>query len=182
MIRKSIFRDMDACINCKACIIACQVKQMSRSYPTSRAITEPKGLKLIVRVYQCGPEMRGDRVHQSFVSIACMHCEDAPCIKACPRKALTKDEKTGIILVDENKCTGCAWCIEACEFGAITLHPTKNKVVVCDLCSGDPKCVKFCPTDALELTTPEQISQKARKTLTKGLAEKLLGSTTETST
>jgi Fe-S-cluster-containing dehydrogenase component len=101
-------------------------------------------------------------------------CEDPICVASCPRDALTKDEKTGIILVDEEKCNGCAWCIEACEFGAITLHPIKKKVLICDLCEGDPKCVQCCPTDALMFATSEEIAQKARKKLTKDLADKLL--------
>jgi len=109
------------------------------------------------------------------ISIACCLCEDPICVKSCPRKALSKDEKTGIILVDDDKCNSSAWCIETCEFGAIILHPTKKTVAICDLCEGDPKCVQYCPPNALIFATPEEISQKTRKKLTKIFAEKLLG-------
>jgi len=100
-------------------------------------------------------------------------CEDPSCVKSCPRSALSKDMETGIIHVNEDKCNGCAWCIESCEFGAIILHPTKNTVKICDLCDGAPKCIQYCPRDALMFVTTEEISQKARKKLAKIFAEKL---------
>jgi len=81
--------------------------------------------------------------------------------------------ETGIIQVDEDKCNGCAWCIESCEFGAIILHPTKKTVKICDLCNGDPKCIQYCPRDALMFVTTEEISQKTRKKLAKIFDEKL---------
>jgi indolepyruvate ferredoxin oxidoreductase alpha subunit len=52
-------------------------------------------------------------------------------------------------MVDEDKCDGCGWCIEACEYGAVTLHPTTRKAIVCDTCNGEPKCVLECPDSAL---------------------------------
>ena len=167
-MRKSIFRDMDACINCKACIIACQVKQMSRSYPTSRAIAEPKGLNLIVRVYQCGPEMRGDRVHQSFVSIACMHCEDAPCIKVCPTSAIFKDAQTRITLVDRGSCIGCKLCLWVCPYG-VPSFDEEGKLVLCDLCIDRLKegkktaCEAACQASAIFVGTPEEIAELRAK-------------------
>jgi Fe-S-cluster-containing dehydrogenase component len=103
------------------------------------------------------------------ISMACRLCEDPTCVKSCPRKALSKDEEAGIIKLDEAKCNGCAWCIETCEFGAIALHPAKQTMVVCDLCDGEPKCVIYCPKEALKLMTTEEISQKTRKKALKAL-------------
>ena len=54
--------------------------------------------------------------------------------------------------MDEDKCNGCGWCIEACDYGAITLHPDTRKVIVCDICNGEPECVQFCPEGALNLS------------------------------
>jgi indolepyruvate ferredoxin oxidoreductase alpha subunit len=54
--------------------------------------------------------------------------------------------------VDEQKCKGCDWCIDACQYGALTLHPSSHKAIVCDLCGGDPKCIPACPESALTLT------------------------------
>ena len=113
MTRKSVYRDMDTCIKCKACAIACKVKQMSPAYTVSRVEAEPRSLNLI-QVYQYGPEMHGDKVHQAFVPIACMHCDDAPCIRVCPASSVYKDTETGITLVDKELCIGFAK--DACEY------------------------------------------------------------------
>jgi Fe-S-cluster-containing dehydrogenase component len=82
---------------------------------------------------------------------------------------LKQSEETGVIMVDDDKCNGCSWCIEACDYGAITLHPELKKVRICDLCEGDPKCVKWCPEEALDFTTKDQLAQKARIAVTKKL-------------
>ncbi|RJS80827.1 4Fe-4S dicluster domain-containing protein, partial [Candidatus Bathyarchaeota archaeon] len=103
------------------------------------------------------------------IALACRLCEDPPCVAACPVDALEQSEETGVIMVDEDKCTGCGWCIEACDYGAITLHPEKKVVIVCDLCDGDPKCVQWCPEEALDFITPDILAQKARLTAVKKL-------------
>jgi Fe-S-cluster-containing hydrogenase component 2 len=98
------------------------------------------------------------------LSIACRLCEDAPCVAACPRQALSVKAENGIILVDQVRCTGCGWCIEACDFGAIALDPSTKSVVICDLCEElpQPRCVELCPKQALSLATPAEIAQRAR--------------------
>ncbi|MEM2922634.1 MAG: 4Fe-4S dicluster domain-containing protein, partial [Candidatus Bathyarchaeia archaeon] len=103
------------------------------------------------------------------LALACRLCEDPPCVEACPVDALEQSEETGVIMVDEDKCTGCGWCIEACDYGAITLHPEKKVVIVCDLCDGDPKCVQWCPEEALNFITPDILAQKARLSAVKKL-------------
>ncbi len=84
------------------------------------------------------------------------------CVASCPRDALTQSKETGIILIDEDKCNGCGWCIEACEYGAVVLHPEKKVVTICDTCDGDPECVKWCPEEALDFVTSDVLAQKAR--------------------
>ena len=86
---------------------------------------------------------------------------------ACPRKALSQSEETGVIAVDEKLCDGCGWCVRACDFGAIGLETAgaKSRVYMCDLCSKrekGPTCIEWCPEKALELTTNDVLSQKAR--------------------
>lgn len=103
------------------------------------------------------------------MSMACRLCESPSCVGSCPYKALKRDEETGVIMVDEERCDGCCWCLEACEFGAILLHPEKKVVAICDLCGGNPKCVEYCPKEALELMTPEEIGQRMRKEALKKL-------------
>jgi Fe-S-cluster-containing hydrogenase component 2 len=74
-------------------------------------------------------------------------------------------------MVDEDKCDGCGWCIEACDYGAIMIHPEKKVVFVCDLCKneGEPQCVKLCPEEALDWVTSDVLAQKARIAATKKL-------------
>jgi Fe-S-cluster-containing dehydrogenase component len=108
------------------------------------------------------------------LSLACRLYEDSPCVAACPRDALTQSEETGIIQVDEDRCNGCGWCIEACDYGAVTLHPENKIVFICDLCDGDPECVKWCPEEALDFVTADILAQKARITAVKKLFQEAL--------
>jgi Fe-S-cluster-containing hydrogenase component 2 len=100
-------------------------------------------------------------------------CENPPCVKACPRDALTQAED-GRIIVDEGKCTGCGLCIEACDFGALTLHPIRRIPIVCDLCNGTPLCIEACPEDALNLTTRDLLAQVKRIKTAEKLSEGVL--------
>ena len=113
--------------------------------------------------------MRTVRAHKILITaVACRTCEDPPCVIACPRDALKQDEKTGIIDIDASRCDGCAWCIEACDFGAISINPATKLAEICHMCEDleeGPQCVKWCPKEALALTTPDQQSQKARHKL-----------------
>jgi TPP-dependent indolepyruvate ferredoxin oxidoreductase alpha subunit len=87
----------------------------------------------------------------SNIAMTCRTCEDAPCVSACPKDALAQSTEDKTITVDEDKCNGCGWCIEACKYGAITLHPSTLKAIVCDTCDGEPVCVQWCPESALSL-------------------------------
>ena len=87
----------------------------------------------------------------SNMAMTCRTCEEAPCIAACPKDALSQSTEDGTITVNEEKCNGCGWCIQACKYGAITLHPDSLKAIVCDTCNGEPACVQWCPESALGL-------------------------------
>ena len=77
--------------------------------------------------------------------VICLHCKDAPCKEACPiPDAMYIDEKTGAIVINEDECTQCLACVDACPFEAIQIGP-HQEILKCDLCNGDPVCVKFCP-------------------------------------
>jgi Fe-S-cluster-containing hydrogenase component 2 len=101
-----------------------------------------------------------------ITAVACRTCENAPCVIACTRDALIQDPVTGLIEIDEERCDGCAWCIEACDFGAISINPESKLAEICDQCADEPEgpqCVLWCPKDALELTTPDQRAQRSRR-------------------
>ncbi len=164
MTRKSIFRDPELCVNCKACIIACKVKHMWPPYNTTGAIAEPKGVNLL-QVYQHGPEISPDgKVYQPFIGIACMHCEDAPCIKVCPFSAIYKDPETHITLIEEEKCIGCKACLWVCPFGAPSFRED-GKLVLCNLCidrlreGKQAACEAACQARAISVASPEDIAE-----------------------
>ena len=78
----------------------------------------------------------------------CRLCDEKPCIKACPSGALTYNGMW--IVVDEKRCVLCKSCANACPYGAIFFHNDLKRPLICDLCNGDPECVKMCPMKALE--------------------------------
>ena len=154
--RKFITADPEKCVGCGVCEYICAFEKEKTFNP----------LKSRIRV------VRLDSVIN--LAVACRLCEDAPCVAACPRDALTQSEETGIIMVDEDKCNGCGWCIEACDYGAIMLHPEKKVVFVCDLCDGQPKCVEWCPEEALDFVSKDILAQKARITVVKKLFQEAI--------
>jgi Fe-S-cluster-containing hydrogenase component 2 len=93
-------------------------------------------------------------------ALACRACEDAKCVKACPEKALSQEEATGLIMVSDKKCKGCDWCVQACEHGGIEIHPETGLAVACDLCGGEPQCVEMCPDEALEIVSTDEAADK----------------------
>jgi anaerobic dimethyl sulfoxide reductase subunit B (iron-sulfur subunit) len=89
------------------------------------------------------------------VSVACMHCVEPECIKACPEEAIQKLPDNGVVVVDRDKCIGCQTCLDACPFG-IPQFGEDEKMQKCDLCVHEidyqdevPPCVRACPTEAL---------------------------------
>lgn len=144
--RKFVSADPEKCIGCTVCEYACSVTHEKTFNPT----------KSRIRALRLGPI--------NNLAVTCRHCEEPACVAACPRDALTQDENTGVITIDKDKCNGCGWCIEACDYGAMMLHPETKTVYVCDLCKekGEPQCIKWCPEEALTLVTSDVLAQKAR--------------------
>jgi anaerobic carbon-monoxide dehydrogenase iron sulfur subunit len=92
--------------------------------------------------------------------LTCRGCQDARCVKACPERALSQSEKTGLLIIDESKCKGCDWCVQACEHGGITIHSDTGKAIACNLCEGEPKCKESCPEEALEIVESDEAADK----------------------
>ena len=152
--RKFVATDPEKCTGCVVCEYACSMVNEKTFNPT----------KSRIRALRMGP--------LNNIAVTCRHCEDPACIAACPRRALSQDKETGIIMVDENLCVGCDWCISACDFGAMMMHPEKRVVFTCNNCKDQPdgpQCVKWCPEKALELVTSDVLAQKSRITAVKKL-------------
>jgi len=116
----------------------------------------------------------------------CVQCDDYPCVEACPTKALSISPQTGAVLVEEEKCTGCRQCIDICPGRIPHMHPTEGCVLICDLCSGDPQCVKVCQEggwNVLKTVSRKNYAYKlyARtpEEITRDLAVKLYGEIVE---
>lgn len=110
---------------------------------------------------------KGDPGNCAYLSISCRHCEDAPCVMACPTGCLQKDISTGMTVYNEAKCIGCRSCSMACPFG-IPQYDMAGKLNKCDGCNIrlqnglKPACVRACPFQALQCLSEEEF-QAAEK-------------------
>jgi len=132
VIVKRILVRKDLCTGCRACEVACVARHEGR-FGTATAR---------IRVTKIEP-WGVDHPH------ACRLCRRPPCVTACPTQALYKDETTGAVLLRPDGCIGCSACVDACPFGMVALHPETDLALICDLCGGDPACVKRCATGAI---------------------------------
>jgi Fe-S-cluster-containing hydrogenase component 2 len=121
-----IARELSKCSGCRKCEIACSLFHENRIWPDASRI----------RVFMLVPGLEFPHF--------CAQCEDYPCVKACPVDALSVSRKTGAVLVNNKKCIACGKCIDACPGRIPHMHPKENYIVICDLCNGDPQCVKVC--------------------------------------
>ncbi len=107
----------------------------------------------------------------TFISMTCQNCTNPVCRSVCPINAIYYDSKTGALLVKDT-CIGCKACVSACPFGGITFNfddlddqfYKKPLVVKCDLCGGDPMCVKACSRKAIEFVEPDRVSVLKKRT------------------
>ena len=75
--------------------------------------------------------------------------------------------KNGAILIDAEKCSGCALCVPSCPIGMIRIDPVTNVAIKCNLCDGDPECVKRCPENALAFIDAEKAAYYRKKAFAK---------------
>jgi phenylglyoxylate dehydrogenase beta subunit len=99
------------------------------------------------------PKTNGDGVELAL----CRQCADPICVMNCPSGALSKNVDTGVIDWAESKCVNCLLCTAGCAYAGIVYEANVGHVTKCDLCDGDPACVKSCPNEALEYRTAARI-------------------------
>lgn len=159
-----VMADGSKCTGCKACELACFAahnRQSNGVGHTAGTVTVPVTPKLYL--------VRGEGI---CLPIQCKHCEDAPCLNACVKGAISR--VSGQVIIDEKKCIGCKDCVMACPFGAIAILPVSENgaqltqsgsglpqkaASKCDLClglPGGPACVRACPNKALRLVDPDE--------------------------
>ena len=93
-----------------------------------------------------------------YIPMSCQQCQDAPCVNVCPVKAISRDQPLDFVKVDYDICIGCRACVSACPFGAMSFDVVDRQVIKCDLCDGDPQCVRFCEVKALEYVDADSVS------------------------
>lgn len=139
---KRITANEEACMGCGLCEVHCAV-QHSTSGDLMKAYKKERH-KPISRI-------RLEVSRPVSFAIQCRHCEDAPCVSACLSGAMAKDEETGLVVHNKDKCIGCWTCILVCPYGALRTDVSGRVVAKCDMCPGldKPACVEGCPNGAL---------------------------------
>lgn len=169
---RAIVIDMEKCMGCNTCRLACAVAH-------SGAETLVEALQGEVRPQ---PRISVLQIGQTALALQCRHCEEAPCVEKCPKDALSKPDPDGPVVLDAQLCIGCQVCIQVCplgDYGIVSLTPDGEKVVKCDLCLDRleqglaPACVEACPTNALKLMDVEQAAEKGFIATAEEMAEAL---------
>ncbi len=137
MTQMAMVLDLDRCIGCFSCVVACKLEnnvQLGAYWN---------------RVLNVGPSGTFPDVEAYPLPVLCNHCDDPKCVAVCPTGASQKRDD-GIVLIDKDKCIGCQYCTMACPYGVRTFNKEQRVVEKCTFCahlveSGkDPACVAAC--------------------------------------
>lgn len=166
--------DIDRCTGCGVCVITCKLEHdlppNKEDKPGTKGVAWNQVLRILEGKY---PDLSAD-----YLYFQCMHCENPPCLGACPVGAISK-RKDGVVLINQGICNGCKdyaegpKCMPACPYGAIQFNDRKGIAQACTLCAHridgglEPICVKNCLGNALtfgDLNNPKsEISQKLKE-------------------
>jgi tetrathionate reductase subunit B len=156
--------DQERCIGCEACSIACKIENSASDYWVK---VETQGGAVKDTPGGDFPNLTLD-----FLPKLCNHCESPPCVDSCPEDALQKRDD-GIVILDQELCTGCQSCLAACPYNIIVFDDERNLVGKCNFCAHrvdqglEPFCVICCEGQALffgDLNNPEtSVSKKIAK-------------------
>lgn len=141
---KALLIEPDKCTSCRLCELACSARNAGAFRPTRSRI------QVAVNVDEA-----------FYFPMVCFQCPDAPCVEQCPTQALERDPSTGLVRVLEDLCNECGVCETACPYGVIRCMDGKARK--CELCGGEPECVRFCAPGALRYEPTEQWPSESRQ-------------------
>jgi Fe-S-cluster-containing dehydrogenase component len=151
--------DQSRCIGCHACTTACKSEN---EVPVGVTRTYVKSVDIGVF-----PQAR-----RAFQVTRCNQCEDAPCVAACPTRAMYRRED-GIVDFDKSICIGCKACMAACPYDAIFINPEDHSAEKCNMCAHrldaglEPACVTVCPTEAILVGDLDDPASKVAQTISR---------------
>lgn len=154
---KQIVCRIEKCLGCRSCELACAVEH-SQSKRLVEAMHEPMFPTPRIRVELI--DEKGTTHRYRTLALQCRHCENAFCVQACISGGIYRDERTGDVQINPEKCVACWSCIMVCPFGAIVRHEGLHRAIKCDHCPDRemPACVDACPTNALVYCERDEIT------------------------
>lgn len=174
MARKTVFVDTSKCTGCKACTVACkewnelpaEKTQLVTSYQTMKDFTPHTWTYLtFIEKYQ------NNTMNWYMRKAQCFHCAEPACLKSCSSDAINKTD-SGYVVIDQDKCIGCGYCVENCPFGVPKVDDVRKKAYKCTGCiervenNLTPACVQTCQPGALEYGNRDTLLPKAKARLT----------------
>ncbi|MGD2200925.1 MAG: 4Fe-4S dicluster domain-containing protein [Candidatus Bathyarchaeota archaeon] len=151
--------DIEKCVGCRTCEVTCSLKNTGTSNPTRSRIK-------VIRY-----ERQGE--FHNYIPMVCQQCTTPLCMEVCPVNAISRDPETGAMVVDTDDCVGCKVCGMVCPVGGISVDPISDVAYKCDLCSGDPECVKICDPEAITYVPKSRADLRRRRERSKKLSELL---------
>lgn len=131
----------ERCSGCKICELLCSMGHNEEAFSPRKALIRVETNR--------SPEVTTP-VSQIDNPNVCLQCDPAPCAESCPVEAFKWDEGSEIWEIDGELCTGCGACADECQYNMIVMD--NDTATKCDLCNGDPICVRYCPTGAISFS------------------------------
>ncbi|WP_299527536.1 4Fe-4S dicluster domain-containing protein [uncultured Lutibacter sp.] len=150
MEKNAFIFNTNKCVGCMACVVGCTIENGTE-------------IPLNWRIVNGHNHIKHPELPVFHFSLACNHCEDAPCMKHCPALAYTRDKKTGVIIHHAEACIGCTYCTWVCPYDAPKYNETTRIVEKCNFCvdriseGTKPACTEACPTGALDFSFQEEV-------------------------
>ncbi|TMM41419.1 MAG: 4Fe-4S dicluster domain-containing protein [Actinobacteria bacterium] len=174
------FTDTSVCIGCKACEVACKewngvpddgFNLLGMSYDNTGGLSA-NSWRAVAFIEQPAPPKAPDGgagdLRWLMMSNVCKHCTHAACLDVCPTGALFRTEFSTVV-VQEDICNGCGYCIPACPYGVIDQREGDGRAWKCTMCYdriGDgltPACAKACPTQSIQYGPLDELRGRAEQ-------------------